>query len=153
MQYATLIITIGCLLTTSVPAVQPAGTGTADREEVTFTFVDVIIEAGPTPLAAYQVELNATVGDVTFVGVEGGEHPAFAEPPYYDPKALTQDRLIIAAFNTGDDLPSGSTRVARIHVRIAGATPPDYDIKLTVAADSDGDPIAAAANVRPGDTE
>ena len=65
-----------------------------------------------------------TAGDVKLVGIEGGEHAAFAQPPYYDPKALLNERIVIAAFNTAgaDKLPSGKTRVARLMVRVDGET-------------------------------
>ncbi len=150
MRAAMAIMTIGCVLATSVPAVQPGAGGAVENDGVTFAAIDVTIDAGNTPLAAYQVEIRATAGDVTFVGVEGGEHAAFAEPPYYDPKALAQDRLILAAFNTGDDLPSGATRVARVHVRIVGDVVPEYAVTLPVAADRDGEPIEAEVTVDSG---
>jgi hypothetical protein len=53
-----------------------------------FTFVDVFIDPQGKPLAAYQFELRTTAGEAKLVGIEGGEHAAFAHPPYYDPKAL-----------------------------------------------------------------
>src|SRR5258708_5660502 len=71
-----------------------------DRPRSPFAYVDVFIDPHGTPLAAYQFELRATAGDVKLVGIEGGEHAAFAKPPYYDPKALLNDRIVIAAFNT-----------------------------------------------------
>ena len=55
-----------------------------------FGHVDVFIDSAAEPLAAYHCEITATAGDVTLVGIEGGEHAAFKEPPYYDPKALGQ---------------------------------------------------------------
>ncbi|MCP4593683.1 MAG: hypothetical protein GY842_23350, partial [bacterium] len=66
-------------------------------------------------------------------------------PPYYDPEALTQDRVIIAAFDTGADLPTGRNRVAQIHVQIRGNRTPDYVVQLHVAASTDGEPIEASA--------
>jgi hypothetical protein len=78
-----------------------------------FVALDIFVDSGATPLAAYQFELSASKGEIQIVGVEGGEHPAFAEPPYYDPAALQHERIIIAAFNTGTNtqLPVGKTRV------------------------------------------
>lgn len=80
-------------------------------------------------------------------GVEGGDHPAFKAPPYYDPRALTQDRIIIAAFGTAENLPTGKTRVARIHVRISGEPRPDFGVQLIVAADQAGDRIRTSTTV------
>ena len=85
------------------------------------------------------------------VGVEGGEHAAFKEPPYYDPKALMQNRIIIAAFNAGGDLPKSKTRVARLHLRLAANIEPNYQIKLNTAATADGSPIPAAATIGQGE--
>jgi len=130
----------------SQPASQPAS-----RPAVRFSFVDVYVDSAGQPLAAYQFELAAKVGQVKIVGVEGGEHAAFRQPPYYDPAALARNRIIIAAFNTGSDLPKGKTRVARIHLQITGERQPEYTIKLDVAASPDGQKISGAtAAVRQG---
>lgn len=127
-----------------------SGTGAeATRDQVRFVAVDVYLDSGDVPLAAYQFELTARGGDVKIVGVEGGEHAAFAGPPYYDPKALTQDRIIIAAFSTAENLPSGKTRVARVHLRISGEPPPVFDVQLIVAADGEGQSIEATCDVEP----
>ena len=115
-----------------------------------FRFVDVFIDTHGKPLAAYQFELRAPKG-VQLVGIEGGEHKAFADPsPYYDPKALQDgERIVIAAFDTGADLPAGKTRVARLSVRVGpGDDPqakPDYHVTLQVAASSDAKPIEGGA--------
>jgi hypothetical protein len=128
------------------PATQPAQPEPAAR----FSAVDIVVDSGDKPLAAYQFELTAKSGAFKIVGVEGGEHAAFARPPYYDPAALSRDRIIIAAFNIGRDLPKGKTRVARIHVRISGNEDPQYDVKLVVAAASDGSRISAVATSEQG---
>ena len=130
-------------------ASQPQETQPAMR----FTYVDVFIDAGEQPLAAYQFELSASQGEIKIVGVEGGEHPAFAEPPYYDPKALQNDRIIIATFNTGTDLPTGNTRVTRVHLAIIGNQKPDYVVELSVAATTDGNTIPATASVAEGESQ
>lgn len=122
------------------------------RPAMRFTYVDVFIDSGDQPLAAYQFELKATKGEVKIVGVEGGEHPAFADPPYYDPKALQNDRIIIAAFNTGDDLPTGKTRVARVHLVMSENQTPKYVVELSVAATTDGSVIAVTTRAVEGET-
>jgi hypothetical protein len=115
----------------------------APEQAVRFAFVDAYIDPKGQPLAAYQFELTAHGADVTLVGVEGGEHPAYVEPPYYDPKANVQNRIVIAAFNTGDKLPRTRTRVARIMLRVAGTLPPTYSAKIDAAASSDSKPVDA----------
>jgi hypothetical protein len=120
------------------------GAAPAPATEASFTYIDVSIDPHGTPLGAYQFELRATAGDVKLVGIEGGEHAAFAKPPYYDTRALLNDRIVIAAFNTGTDLPSAKTRVARLMVRVSGPTLPKYDVKLQVAASSDAKPLSGA---------
>ena len=114
-----------------------------------FEWVDVYLDSGDAPLAAYQLELTAESGTFQIVGVEGGEHAAFVEPPYYDPAALQHDRVILAAFSTGDDLPTGSTRVARVHVMIEGERP-SYVATLTVAATADGGSIPVEIQLEEG---
>ena len=103
-----------------------------------FATVDVLIDSKDKPLAAYQFEFAAGTGDVKIVGVEGGEHPAFQGAPYYDPEALEHGRIVIASFNTGQDLPKGRTRVATLHLRIAGAATTTYSVNLVVASDETG---------------
>jgi hypothetical protein len=118
---------------------------------VRFRPIDVYIDSGNESLAAYQFELTAKAGRVKIVGVEGGEHPAFANPPYYDPAALQHDCIIIAAFNTSKDLPKGETRVATLHVQIIGDIQPQYEIKLIVAANADGKEIPCKVTTAQGE--
>jgi hypothetical protein len=105
--------------------------------------VAVFVECGDAPLAAYQLDLRATTGNVRIVGIEGGEHAAFADPPYYDPAAIQGDRVIIGAFSTApaDTLPTGRTRIATVHVQVSGDRQPEYKAELSVAATVDGGAI------------
>jgi hypothetical protein len=116
-----------------------------------FAFVDAYIDSKDQPLAAYQFELSAQGPGVTLVGVEGGDAPAFADPPYYDPKANLQNRIIIAAFNTGANLPHGRTRVARVMVRLTGTGGAKWSAKLDVAASAEARPISADIQVSQGE--
>ena len=115
---------------------QPAVTNQAVR----FQAVDIFIDSKETPLAAYQLEFLVQNGDAKVVGVEGGEHPAFRDAPFYDPKAIQHECVIIAAFNTtsADKLPKGKTRVATIHLQITGERNPDCAVKLETAATLEG---------------
>lgn len=134
-----IVAVLGILL-----GVGPATTANSDTSP-RFTHVDVFIDPQGKPLAAYQFELRAVAGaDVKLVGIEGGEHKAFLHPPYHDPKALLSERIVIAAFNTGEDLPSTKTRVARLMVRVTGSGEPKYDTTLEVAASGDGKKIDGA---------
>ena len=69
-----------------------------------FVTMDLIIDPKGEPLAAYQVEITAPAG-VKFVGIEGGQHPEFRKTPFYDPKAMQSERLIVAAFSEEDKHP------------------------------------------------
>ena len=124
----------------AVCAQQPA------REEgpSRFSAVDIYVDSKSAPLAAYQIEFSATNGFAKIVGIEGGDSAAFHEPPFYDPKAIQHERVIIAAFNTAsaDKLPSGKTRIATIHLQIVGDQAPQFDLKLQVAANPDGNRIS-----------
>jgi hypothetical protein len=110
-----------------------------------FKTIDIFVDSKEKPLAAYQLEFKSQTGNAKIVGVEGGEHEAFKEAPYYDPKAMQQERVIIAAFstNTEGQLPKGKTRVATIHVQVTGDKDPDYAVELETAADSQGKKISA----------
>jgi len=117
---------------------------------IRFMRIDLSINTGDQPLAAYQLDFRATRGKVKIVGVEGGESPVFKEAPYYDPKAIQQERVIIAAFSTEspDKLPKGKTRVAAIHVQISGNLDPEYRLQLKVVADHKGKKITGEATFR-----
>jgi hypothetical protein len=121
------------------PATQPAAVA-----DVRFKSIDVFVDSKEQALAAYQFELAATAGDVKIVGIEGGEHAAYRQPPFYDPKAMMGERVIVAAYSTSDDLPVGKTRVARVHVRVGGDVEPKYELKLTASASKEGKSISGA---------
>jgi hypothetical protein len=112
-----------------------------------FAVVDVYLDASE-PLAAWQFELAERRGGMQVVGIEGGESASFAEPPFYDRAAVDRgaaDRIIVADFSLEPpaQLPSGRTRIASVHVRLAGGEPPDYDLRLVAAGTADGRSINA----------
>ena len=113
-----------------------------------FGAVDIYVDSGSTPLAAYQLEFAATNGVAKIVGIEGGEPAAFRQPPFYDPKAIQHERVIIASFSTAlaTDLPTGKTRVATIHYQTMDVPPPRFELKLQTAADAQGNRISAQAS-------
>ena len=114
---------------------------------VRFEYIEVYVDSDAAPLAAYQFELTDSAGSIKIVGIEGGEHQAFATPPYYDPKALKNNRVIIAAFSTADDLPTGRTRVATIHVQVEVDVIPEIAINLEAAGDVEGNEIDAEVSI------
>jgi hypothetical protein len=130
-----------------------------------FGWVDVVVDSGNVPLAAYQVEVSPAPGAnvdgagvrVSIVGVEGGSHAAFAAAPYYDPAAIQGQRVIIGAFSLAAELPAGATRVARVHYmaepvgdRRDGEEMPRgaglFRVKLQAASGADG--VGAEFGVR-----
>ena len=118
-----------------------------------FTALEIWLETGDQPLAAYQLEMVATAGEVRIVGIEGAAPGSiFGEPPYYDPAAMQSERIIIADFSTAppEGLPAGRFRIATIHLQVVGDVEPAFETKLTVAADADGAPIEAQLTTRPG---
>ncbi len=137
MKYCAAILVVLCALCGFARA----------QEAAHFRTVDIYVDAGGKPLAAYQLEFQARRGNAKIVGIEGGEDAVFKEPPYYDTKAMQQDRVIIAAFSTEAEakLPKQKTRVATIHVQVTGEENPDYVVTLTVAADNNGKKISANA--------
>lgn len=122
----------------AVPVIQP---------NVRFQTVDVYVDTGDMPLAAYQFSVHSATRSALLAGLEGGEHPAFAPPPYYDPQALIDEKVIVAAFSTADDLPKGRTRVARLHVQVTGEKDAEYVATLQTAAGADGSVIPAKLTV------
>jgi len=125
-------------------AQQPA----TEEGRAQFRAVDIYVDAGSTPLAAYQLEFAATNGLARIVGIEGGEHRAFRRPPFYDPKAIQHERVIIASFSTSPatELPVGKTRVATIHYQTTDTQPARFELKLQTVGDARGNRIAAQAS-------
>lgn len=123
-----------------------AGVPRSQEDEDRFLAVDVLVDSGEAPLAAWQLELVDPSGRARVVGVEGGEHPAFREAPYYDPAALQRGRIILAAFHVGEDLPSGRTRVARVHFLVTGGEP-RLEVGPMAAATVGGSPIEIRTEV------
>ncbi len=149
-----LAIVLICVLTAASPLAQEEAPAQAEKQQpVRFEAVDVYVDSGEAPLAAYQFEFAAEVGEIKIVGVEGGEHPALEEPPYHDPAALMKGRIIIADFTTDGDLPVGKTRVARLHLQVIGDVVPEYVAALEVAASADGKQIEAEITVAQGEAK
>jgi hypothetical protein len=143
MRWIVLLLLV-CITASFVDGRQARQANAAPVASSRFSYVDVYLDAKAESLAAWQLEFTAEKGHATVVGIEGGEHPAFAKnPPYYDPAAMGQNRVILAAFSTDNDLPKGKARIARIHLMIEGE-PPKYAAKLVVAANSAGKTISGA---------
>lgn len=145
-RVALMLVLLGCSLTLG----QNRSDDLMPPVPVRFASVDVLVDPHGAALAAYQVEFLADSKLVTLVGIEGGEHAAFKNPPYYDTKAMGGGRVILAALNTGKDLPAGKTRVARLHVQIRGQGRPEMAAKLVVAASSNDKTIPADVSVSEG---
>ncbi len=152
MRETLTVVLIALLIGTQFAGYPPAPAAQLPDGGARFEHLDVYVDAGEQPLAAYQFELAAEVGDAKIVGLEGGEHPAFQSPPYYDPAALMHNRVIVAAFNTGLDLPRGRTRVARLHVQITGDRQPEFAIRLDAAGNAAGVRIPASVSIGKGET-
>ena len=151
MKEITAIILMSISIIVPVLAQQSEQDITAVQPRVRFAPLHIYLDSGNKSLAAYQFELKAAAGQIKIVGVEGGQHAAFKEAPYYDPAALANDRIIIAAFNTGSELPQGRTRIATIHLQIIGDAEPDYELKLVVAADADAKEIPTKIDIERGE--
>lgn len=121
--------------------------GAATAKATRFQAIDVFVDSGRQTLAAWQFSLASETPGVEIVGIEGGEHAAFQKAPYYDPQAMQHNRVIVAAFSTATELPSGTSRVARVHVQLQGPGPKTYRSRLTVAADRDGNTIPARLSI------
>jgi hypothetical protein len=113
-----------------------------------FQAIDIFVDSGSQPLAAYQLTFVGPNG-TKIVGIEGGNHTAFAEAPYYDPQAIQREEVVIAAFNTAPagQLPTGRTRVATIHVQTNTKSTSAYKLEVSAAAAPDGKQIKVRAEL------
>lgn len=114
----------------------PPGAG-----EMRFRALDVIIDTGGRPLAAWQVEIRGEDGASKIVGVEGGEPAPFPGAPYYDPAALQGGKIILAAFTLDENPPAGKIRVARLHLGEPDGEQPAYSARVLAAATRGGERI------------
>ena len=126
--------------------------GASVAADLRFAAVEIYVDSGAAPLAAWQVELTEADGRMRVAGIENGEAAAFAEPPRYDLDAVEAgeaDRVIVAAYSLSPEgaLPRGRTRVTTVHVQIAGAGEPHFQVRLVAAGDAQGHPIAAQASL------
>ena len=153
MSKICIIILTSVSVMVPVLARQSSQDDPSDGPKTRFSPLHIDIDSGRRSLAAYQFELKAAAGQIKIVGVEGGRHKAFKEAPYYDPAALAKDRIIIAAFNTGRDLPKERTRIATVHLQIIGEIEPEYELKLIVAADEEGKEIPANISYEKGESK
>lgn len=112
---------------------------------VRFAAVEVFVDPGSAPLAAYQLEIAYDRTACALVGVEGGDRP-FAREPYHDPKGLTAGRIVIADF-TSEAPGRGRIRVARVHLELRGE--PRLAARLVTAATVGGAKIAAEVALVP----
>jgi hypothetical protein len=133
------------------PAGQVSNVYSVPSQKARFFPLNIYIDSSSETLAAYQFELYSTSPQIKIVGVEGGDSTAFKEPPYYDPAALANNRIIIAAFNNGDNLPKGKTKVATIHLQATGDIEPAFEISLTLAATKGGQKINAEISFEKGE--
>ena len=134
-----IMILLAALLQMALQS-HPQGQGTSS---IKFRAVEIWVDSKDQPLAAYQLEFKPSKGEVKIVGIEGGAHAAFSQPPYYDPAAMRQERVIIAAFSTAParELPRGKIRVATVHIQVTGEEIPEFVVKSMAAATVDGKAI------------
>lgn len=139
-------VLVGFLILLAATTATLAAEGT-----VRFEAVHVYLDTKSEPLAAYQISVRAIKGDVKIVGIEGGDPAAFKQPPFYDPKAIQQEHVILAAFSTKpkSELPKGRIRVATIHVQVTGAGEPEFETKVQAAATADGTKILSTVSIEP----
>jgi hypothetical protein len=115
-----------------------------------FTHIDLYLDPKGAPLAAWQLEFTAEVGNVSLVGIEAGDHAAYStKPPYYDPAALAGNRILLADFTLDPNAPKEKIRIARLMLEVKGDAVPQYATKLITAANSEGKRITAELTVGP----
>ncbi|CAG0991060.1 hypothetical protein PHYC_02300 [Phycisphaerales bacterium] len=114
-----------------------------------FEYVDVYVDCGDKPLAAWQVELKAAAGKASIVGVEGGDG-VYSQAPYYDEQALQHERVIVGGLSTlaPEQLPSGRVRVARVHVMIEAEA--EFGVTVMAAGLADGTRFDASGSIERG---
>ena len=116
-----------------------------------FAAVDIYLETAES-VAAWQFELSDKYGKMKVVGVESGESAAYQRAPYYDREAVRlgeADRIVVADYSLADidELPSGRTRIATIHLMLDSEDDQDIEPTLITATTHDGRVIDASISL------
>lgn len=148
MKTLPIILTLALIMTVTLVAY--CTSPVPNDQAVLFLPVRLFIDSHEQPLAAYQFELK-TSANVNIVGIEAANHPAYPQPPYYDPAALMQQRIIIAAYSLAPNLPTGKTHLATLHLQITGDSDPQLTPELILAATENGETIPATITLCQGD--
>ena len=143
--WATFVLCAG-LVTAACPGSPKINSG-----EIRFEAVEIYLES-EHPVAAWQFELGESSGRMRVVGIENGDSAAFAGAPYYDFEAVIEgeaDRIIVADYSLkpADELPTGRSRIATVHVQLQGPTEPHYVLSLMATGGADGQPIPASIDL------
>lgn len=133
------------------PVQLPAADAPTADSQLSLKTLDVFVDSGDQPLAAWQLEVHAPATELTLIHVAGGTHPAFQQRPYYyvDAGPLHGRRIQLAAWSVDRNLPVGRSRVARLQVQLPQTATPVWSPELTAAAASDGRRIPAEVSIVP----
>ena len=125
--------------------------GALAENDLQFAAVEIYLNTSE-PVAAWQFELSDRSGTMKVVGVEGGESEAYRRAPYYDREAVrlgAADHVVVADYSLADvdDLPSGRTRIATIHLMLDSEDDQDIELTLITATTHDGQVINASISL------
>jgi hypothetical protein len=120
-----------------------------------FAVYDLYIDSGENALAAYQVKIQDKNAAIKVISVEGGTHPAFREPPFFDPKAIQKNVIKLAAFRLEptEKLPQGKTHVASLHVALETGAQPNLVVVVEAAAGPSGRKLRVEASISKNETK
>lgn len=157
MRYKQLTILL-CVVLITLPSLANRRTPSGESyktqpPKVRFVPLHIYLDPAGAALGAYQFELKILKGNVKIVGIEGSQHEAFKQAPYYDPLALTKQRIVIAAYTTDKNGPSKKLRIATVHLHITGEREPEFALDLEVAANSEGQALDATITLEQGDVQ
>ena len=127
-----------------------ATSASAERPRVFGTIVLTIDTAGQE-LAGWQLRADFGESDARIVGIEGGENAAFSDAPHYDPRALNGGEIVLAALSSHQELPTGPTIVAVIHVEHDRSGLPPLEVSELIAVGADGNETPATVIQENGD--
>jgi hypothetical protein len=114
-----------------------------------FAVYDIFLDPDGNSLAAYQIKIWDRNAAIKIISVEGGEHTAFKDAPFFDPKAIQRNIIKLASFRVGttETLPKSKTRIASLHVEIGPGLKPDLAVRLEAAARPGGGKLHPAVSI------
>lgn len=129
------------------PGTEAEGAAAGQVPRVRPEDVTIILDTGEATLGAYTVVLDFDPAVAVVESVRGGAEPSFRADPASHPPAFASGTVRLAGLQLGEGGPRGLVQVARVRFRAVSPGRTELRVRVEVAADPAGSPIAGARAV------